>query len=288
MSKIDKAAEHGALHRNNAARKKARAARIRAGAQLAGLGDLARVSRGRLRRRARACERQALFRRRSPPPRIGQSSSASRSSARSSRSPSARRPAATIRFAVQGGACRAPTGPPRWGCPASISAQARCASREPSRSTRTGYVHVLALRAELLGERRARSRVALDRPRPRARWTRASTSRPLTASTVSSRSIAPAPANRRQLLQLAQQRCCRRGCGPRRGRRSSTSASAASWSSSSPSSLRALEHPCGSPRGFGASHSCTSPPAFSTAFTSAAGAWPLWPASPPRLGFAER
>ena len=30
VSKIDKAAEHGALHRNNAARKKARAARIRA------------------------------------------------------------------------------------------------------------------------------------------------------------------------------------------------------------------------------------------------------------------
>jgi small subunit ribosomal protein S20 len=30
ISKIDKAAEHGALHRNNAARKKARAARIRA------------------------------------------------------------------------------------------------------------------------------------------------------------------------------------------------------------------------------------------------------------------
>ena len=29
ISKIDKAAEHGALHRNNAARKKARAARIR-------------------------------------------------------------------------------------------------------------------------------------------------------------------------------------------------------------------------------------------------------------------
>jgi ribosomal protein S20 len=28
---IDKAAEHGALHRNNAARKKARAARVRAG-----------------------------------------------------------------------------------------------------------------------------------------------------------------------------------------------------------------------------------------------------------------
>jgi small subunit ribosomal protein S20 len=33
VSMIDKAAEHGALHRNNAARKKARAARIRAGAQ---------------------------------------------------------------------------------------------------------------------------------------------------------------------------------------------------------------------------------------------------------------
>jgi len=32
VSVIDKAAEHGALHRNNAARKKARAARIRAGA----------------------------------------------------------------------------------------------------------------------------------------------------------------------------------------------------------------------------------------------------------------
>jgi small subunit ribosomal protein S20 len=32
ISKIDKAAEHGALHRNNAARKKARAARLRAGA----------------------------------------------------------------------------------------------------------------------------------------------------------------------------------------------------------------------------------------------------------------
>jgi ribosomal protein S20 len=32
VSQIDKAAEHGALHRNNAARKKARAARIRAGA----------------------------------------------------------------------------------------------------------------------------------------------------------------------------------------------------------------------------------------------------------------
>jgi small subunit ribosomal protein S20 len=31
VSVIDKAAEHGALHRNNAARKKARAARIRAG-----------------------------------------------------------------------------------------------------------------------------------------------------------------------------------------------------------------------------------------------------------------
>jgi small subunit ribosomal protein S20 len=30
VSNIDKAAEHGALHRNNAARKKARAARIRA------------------------------------------------------------------------------------------------------------------------------------------------------------------------------------------------------------------------------------------------------------------
>jgi small subunit ribosomal protein S20 len=30
VSKIDKAAEHGALHRNNAARKKARAARLRA------------------------------------------------------------------------------------------------------------------------------------------------------------------------------------------------------------------------------------------------------------------
>jgi small subunit ribosomal protein S20 len=30
VSMIDKAAEHGALHRNNAARKKARAARIRA------------------------------------------------------------------------------------------------------------------------------------------------------------------------------------------------------------------------------------------------------------------
>ena len=30
VSKIDKAAEHGALHRNNAARKKSRAARIRA------------------------------------------------------------------------------------------------------------------------------------------------------------------------------------------------------------------------------------------------------------------
>jgi small subunit ribosomal protein S20 len=30
VSVIDKAAEHGALHRNNAARKKARAARIRA------------------------------------------------------------------------------------------------------------------------------------------------------------------------------------------------------------------------------------------------------------------
>jgi small subunit ribosomal protein S20 len=30
LSKIDKAAEHGALHRNNAARKKSRAARIRA------------------------------------------------------------------------------------------------------------------------------------------------------------------------------------------------------------------------------------------------------------------
>jgi small subunit ribosomal protein S20 len=32
VSSIDKAAEHGALHRNNAARKKSRAARIRAGA----------------------------------------------------------------------------------------------------------------------------------------------------------------------------------------------------------------------------------------------------------------
>jgi small subunit ribosomal protein S20 len=32
VSVIDKAAEHGALHRNNAARKKARAASIRAGA----------------------------------------------------------------------------------------------------------------------------------------------------------------------------------------------------------------------------------------------------------------
>ena len=31
VSMIDKAAEHGALHRNNAARKKARAARVRAG-----------------------------------------------------------------------------------------------------------------------------------------------------------------------------------------------------------------------------------------------------------------
>ena len=31
VSVIDKAAEHGALHRNNAARKKARAARIRSG-----------------------------------------------------------------------------------------------------------------------------------------------------------------------------------------------------------------------------------------------------------------
>jgi small subunit ribosomal protein S20 len=31
VSTIDKAAEHGALHRNTAARKKARAARIRAG-----------------------------------------------------------------------------------------------------------------------------------------------------------------------------------------------------------------------------------------------------------------
>jgi small subunit ribosomal protein S20 len=31
VSMIDKAAEHGALHRNNAARKKARAARIRSG-----------------------------------------------------------------------------------------------------------------------------------------------------------------------------------------------------------------------------------------------------------------
>jgi small subunit ribosomal protein S20 len=31
VSVIDKAAEHGALHRNNAARKKARAARVRAG-----------------------------------------------------------------------------------------------------------------------------------------------------------------------------------------------------------------------------------------------------------------
>ena len=33
VSLIDKAAEHGALHRNNAARKKSRAAKIRAGAQ---------------------------------------------------------------------------------------------------------------------------------------------------------------------------------------------------------------------------------------------------------------
>jgi small subunit ribosomal protein S20 len=33
VSTIDKAAEHGALHRNNAARKKSRAARIRAGAR---------------------------------------------------------------------------------------------------------------------------------------------------------------------------------------------------------------------------------------------------------------
>ena len=33
VSKIDKAAEHGALHRNNAARKKSRAARIRPGGQ---------------------------------------------------------------------------------------------------------------------------------------------------------------------------------------------------------------------------------------------------------------
>ena len=33
VSLIDKAAEHGALHRNNAARKKARAARIRATAR---------------------------------------------------------------------------------------------------------------------------------------------------------------------------------------------------------------------------------------------------------------
>jgi small subunit ribosomal protein S20 len=32
VSTIDKAAEHGALHRNNAARKKSRAARIKAGA----------------------------------------------------------------------------------------------------------------------------------------------------------------------------------------------------------------------------------------------------------------
>ena len=32
ISMIDKAAEHGALHRNNAARKKSRAARIRAAA----------------------------------------------------------------------------------------------------------------------------------------------------------------------------------------------------------------------------------------------------------------
>ena len=32
VSKIDKAAEHGALHRNNAARKKARASRLRASA----------------------------------------------------------------------------------------------------------------------------------------------------------------------------------------------------------------------------------------------------------------
>jgi len=32
VSMIDKAAEHGALHRNNAARKKSRAARIRAAA----------------------------------------------------------------------------------------------------------------------------------------------------------------------------------------------------------------------------------------------------------------
>jgi small subunit ribosomal protein S20 len=31
ISVIDKAAEHGALHRNNAARKKARAAQVRAG-----------------------------------------------------------------------------------------------------------------------------------------------------------------------------------------------------------------------------------------------------------------
>jgi small subunit ribosomal protein S20 len=31
VSVIDKAAEHGALHRNNAARKKARAARLRSG-----------------------------------------------------------------------------------------------------------------------------------------------------------------------------------------------------------------------------------------------------------------
>jgi small subunit ribosomal protein S20 len=31
VSVIDKAAEHGALHRNNAARKKSRAARVRAG-----------------------------------------------------------------------------------------------------------------------------------------------------------------------------------------------------------------------------------------------------------------
>jgi small subunit ribosomal protein S20 len=35
ISKIDKAAEHGALHRNNAARKKSRAARIRARASSA-------------------------------------------------------------------------------------------------------------------------------------------------------------------------------------------------------------------------------------------------------------
>jgi small subunit ribosomal protein S20 len=33
VSTIDKASEHGALHRNNAARKKARAARIRSGSQ---------------------------------------------------------------------------------------------------------------------------------------------------------------------------------------------------------------------------------------------------------------